>query len=1776
MLDIPGYSSLKHCYTGSRTQVYRGVRTSDGNPVIIKALATLLPTPIELARFKMEYQIARELDLDGVITVNEIGQHRSRWYMEIEDGGADLTGLTVAGSLTVPEWLGLATRIAHVLGLVHEKHVIHKDITPANIVWDRESDRVRIIDFGLASQLFQENSLAVSPNTLEGTLTYIAPEQTGRMNRAVDYRSDLYSLGATLYHLITGEPPFSVDDAVEMVHCHIARAPRSPDQLNPDIPGPVARIILKLLAKNAEDRYQSAFGLERDLRRCLEQLDAHGEIADFAIGVDDIYLKVRIPQKLYGREREVGTLLQTFDSVSDAGDKQLMLIAGYSGIGKTVVVHEVHKSLVRQRGHFISGKFDLVKRSTPYAPFLEAFEGLIEHLLGEGEEGIARWKDAIVDALHPNTQALVEVIPKLELIAGEQPPVQELPPAESQNRLLIGFRKFVQVFATSEHPLVIFIDDLQWVDSATLALIDALMTDPDIRHLLLICAYRDNEVDANHSFVLALEELRKKGIRQQTITLAPLALHYIAQLLADTLLRTPEDTEKLARLCLAKTGGNPFFLNQFLYNLDQEGVFSLNEERTHWQWDLDRIEQMQITDNVVDIMVTRLRRLQPDTQSVLRLASCIGHQFELATLAIVSEKSAQETGKDLWEALQQGMLVPMDVNYRFLPELEGAPNVKYRFQHDRVQQAAYSLIPAEQRAAVHLRIGWLFYDNQSEQERDENLFEIVNHLNIGVEFIAEPAKIALLAELNLRAGKKAKAAAAYSQAFSYLQTGINLLGDDCWTSGYDTALSFHVEGAEAAYTIGNFEQMASWGQVVIDNAKNLTDQAQAYEVLIQGSIARSKLTEAVDIALTILAKLGVTFPAEPTFDDIVAAIAATRAAFADRKVEELASLPPMTDPHMLIVQRILPRILSASLTAIPALCPLLVYKQVQLAIEHGNAPDSIMGYVNYAPLICALEQDYDTGYRFGVLAIDLLDTLDAEPFRARATHMMNGFVRHWKDPLRDTIGPLLDVYRIGLENGDVEYAAYGLWMRANYTLLSGRNLDDAEPDMEKSATASRQLNQDIALNYLLITWQFVRNLMGLEDDHLRLVGKAYDEDEMLPVHVAANDGFALCILYADKTMLNYWFHRYDEALENALLAEERFASVLGMCSVVIATFYESLTRLVLYEDASPDEREAHLAKVEANQAKMATWAEHAPMNYRHKWCLVEAEKKRVLGDDMAAMRMYAQAIEQAHANLYIHEEALANELTGRFHQKRGRQNAAKGYFSEAHYLYDSWGAKAKARTLGNYRGRRGGRRAATNLTMTTVSGENLDLASVLKASQAIAGEIVLGDLLRKMMAIVVENAGAQRGLLLLPNGSSWFVRARVDETGVSYIDGDSMPIVGGQVLPLTIVNYVLKTEQAVHLDEACHIGSFTADPYIAANATKSILCLPIIHQARLVAVIYLENSLTTRAFSGEQLEVLQLLSAQIAVSMENAGLYANLEKKVAERTHALKLRTAEIAEKNRELERYLQELQDKNQQILKAQNQLVLSEKMATLGTLTAGVAHEFNNPNNFIYGGVQILEDELSKFKETLSSLLDEDADQEMVDILMSPFGRMNENLAVIREGSVRIREVVKDMQDFSRLDRADMKRVDLLDNLRSTVSLIRSQYSNVEFALDLSGELWRECRPAELSQVYLNLVLNACQAIEARREMEGDDAPAIMRISARRDGYDALITFDDSGHGVPVEHRDKLFEAFFTTKPVGSGTGLGLYSAWRIVNEHGGRIALGDKDELGAVFTVRLPVEK
>jgi len=1427
------------------------------------------PTPATLDRLTREYGLKDELDGAWAVRPLELVRENGRIMLVLEDTSSEPLDLMLGAPMEVQSFLRIAIAVAAALTQVHRRGLVHKDIKPANILVNRMTEEVKLTGFGIASRLPRERQAPAPPESIAGTLAYMAPEQTGRMNRSIDARSDLYALGVTLYQMLTGSLPFTAAEPMEWVHCHIARKPVPPSERLETVPAVISALILKLLAKSAEERYQTAAGLERDLRRCLVAWEAQHLIDAFPLGQQDTSDRLFIPEKLYGREREIGTLLAAFDRVVTSGRPELVLVSGYSGIGKSSVVNELHKALVPARGLFASGKFDQYKRDIPYATLVQAFQSLVRPLLSKSDTELGRWRDALGEALGPNGRLMIDLVPELKLIIGEQPPVSDLPPQQAQGRFQLVFRRFLGVFARPEHPLALFLDDLQWLDSATLDLLEDLLTQPDVKHLMLVGAFRDNEVDSAHPLTRKFEAIRNAGARVQEIVLAPLACEDLGRLLANSLHCAAECVAPLAQLIHEKTAGNPFFALQFISALAEEALLTFDYGEARWSWNLNRIHAKGYTDNVVDLMVGKLNRLPVETQKELQQLACMGNSADFALLTMVYEDPKGDMHGDFWEAVRTGLVL----------RSEGA----YRFLHDRVQEAAYSLIPEDTRASAHLQIGRLLAAHTPPEMREVTIFEIVNQLNRAGALISLQDERYQLAEFNLIAGKRAKASTAYASALKYLIAGAALLADDCWERRHELAFSLEINRAECEFLTGELAAAEQRLAALSTRAASTVERASVACLRVDLYVALDQSSGAVAVGLDYLRHLGIEWSPHPTEEEARREYERVWSTLGDRPIEALVELPLMSDPASLAILDVLTKLAAPFEYTDAKLLSLAICRMVNLSLERGNSDRSCFAYVWLGVIAGPHFGNYKDGFRFGRLGYELIEERGLNRFPARTYMCFGNFVLPWTRHVRAGRDLVRRAFEAANKDGDLTYASYcGNQMNTNL-LAAGDPLVDVQREAEHGLAFAQKARFAFGIDLITTQLGLIRTLRGLTSTFGCFDDEQFDEAR-IELRFSENPDLAFgeCWYWIRQLQARFFAGDYAGALEASSRAQRLLWTSPSKFETAEYHFYGALSQAASCASAAAGQRRQHVEALVAHHRQLEIWAANCPENFDNRAALVGAEIARLEGRDVDAMRLYEQSIRSARDNGFIHNEALANEIASRFYAARGFEKMARVYLKDARDGYVRWGADGKVRQLDEMYPHLREQEPVPGPTSTIRAPvEHLDLATVIKVSQAVSSEIVLEMLIDTLMRTAVEQAGAERGLLILPRGAEPRIEAEASTSGGTVVVQLRDQPVTAAVLPETVLHYVLRTRESVILDDAAAQPTFAADSYIRERQARSILCVPLVKQAKLIGVLYLENNLASRVFTPSRISVLELLASQAAISLENASLYSDLQEREA-------------------------------------------------------------------------------------------------------------------------------------------------------------------------------------------------------------------------------------------------------------------------------------------------------
>ncbi len=1495
MLMIPGHTIHEQLYEGRKSVVYRGVRDEDQRPIVVKIPREAYPTAKDIARVRHEFRINRNLMTGGVVGIIEaisLERHGNGLATVLEDiNGVTLSDLVAYGRVSTAEFLDVAIKVSKALAEIHAADVIHKDIKPQNIIINRDTGVVRITDFGVSTQLSREQQKLVSPTRLEGTLAYMAPEQTGRMNRPLDYRCDLYSLGCTFYELLTRRRPFRSEDPMEVVHAHIAIEPTPPHEIDPTVPTMLSAITLKLMAKTADGRYQSAHGLMRDLQRCRQQVAELGGIEPFEIGTEDVYARFVLPQKLYGRSNQVHDLMMAFERAAD-GRSESLFVGGYSGVGKSALVSEVKRPIVKRRGYFVSGKIDQHQRSVPYSVFIQAFGELVRQILTEPAERIATWRAEILKAVGDNGAVITDLIPGLELIIGEQGHVAELSAAEANNRFNSIFMDFVSVFARPNHPLVIFLDDLQWADTPSLKLLSRLASAPEVEYLLIIGAYRDNEVTDDHPCMVTISEIERAGGTVTRMNLHGLGVEPLTQFVADALHSTTRGALKLSQLVLAKTRGNPFFVGEFLMALYREGLIR-HDPAAGWKWDIDAIAAAGFTSNVVEMMTERIRELGEATLRTLSQAACIGNRFTIGTLAAVAGTSRAKASLMLWPAVQEGLIAPTDDNWKLVTAtgdeltatIQGI-EASYVFVHDRVQQAAYELMPEDEQIDAHLHIGRTLLGDRPFEEIEDQVFKICNHFAVGINRMSSPAERYRLAKLSYIAGKKAKRSAAYDPAIEYFRAGIDLLGDQMWADSEGMSMGLAKNLSECIYLTGQYDEAEKLFDEVLAHCHADLELAAVYNLKVVLYASTSRYNEAIACGVQALKHCGIKFSPDVSKTTVIVEVLRTKWLMRGKSIDSLEYLPELAEPRLIVAVSVINEMAAPAFFLDTNLYTVLVLKMLHVSLAHGNSELSSYSYALYGMICGAFLSDFESGLKFGELALRLNKKYQCPEVVAKIHFIMGIFINPWRNDVRTNLEYLSTGYKEGRVAGDLVYTGYSGLAQIYSMLVYGEQLDLFFRESHRFLEFLRRTGDDDAADCIVVMQRMVLCLQGMTTSRMDFGDDSLEEKAFLKRLTPKKMKIPLYLFHILKMRCMYVFGEFEKVLEHADLAAPYAESCIGLPFTVDVELLQALAALRMA--ANPDNpRGPLMRRAKKSLKKLKLWSDSAPNNYLQKVEIVRAEMARVRGDNSAAINAFEVAMAIARNNNFIQDEAIACELAGRFHQEQDRFRMARSYLTDARYAYARWGALEKVSALEDEFPVLKHAHESTSTTITT-TGESttsghgaFDILSVMKASQAISSEIVLEKLLRLLLRTVIENAGARRGVLLLERDGEMMIQAEGTAQSDRYTVLQQRPITGDNDVASTVINFVTRTAETVVLHDASEDARFAQDRYIQRHRPRSVLVAPIHHASDLIGVLYLENNLNTGVFTKDRLEVIQMLSSQIAISIENATLYQKQEEMAA-------------------------------------------------------------------------------------------------------------------------------------------------------------------------------------------------------------------------------------------------------------------------------------------------------
>lgn len=1499
-MQLAGFQLEDVIHAAGETVVARAM-SAGGFRVVLKFLDSEHPAPELLARWRHEYEVLRSIDSPHIIKARGLESAGRSAVLVLEDFAAtSLAQLLERESLDLSDRLVLAIGLARAVSDVHRHQLIHGDLAPKNVLVDPASLSLRLCDFGLATRLDLQPRRSEGA-AMVGTLEYMSPEQTGRTNLDIDYRSDLYSLGATLYELFAGRKPFVSSDPMGLLHAQLATMPVALHELDAEIPEPLSQIVQKLLAKHPDDRYQSSYGLIHDLEICAASWRLHRRVEAFKLAQADVPERFCLSQKLYGRESECASLLGTFKRVASNGSVELVLISGYSGVGKTALINELYRPVLARRGYLLRGKCDQYSRHQPYVALIQAFGQLLQTLASEGAERRHYWRSRLNEALGNNAGVVAELIPALLSLTGTPAAPTPLPPAESERRFHIAFAQLVLALASRSHPLLLFLDDLQWADVATLKLLESLAGADDERCVLIVGAYRDHEVRVGDPLWQSIQTLERGATRVAQLQLAPIAESDVAQLIADTLHAGLDEVSELAALCYDKTRGNPFFLGQFLRGLHEQGDVRYDRGSGRWRWDLERIRGRQMTDNVISLLLTKLVTLPEATRDLLARAAHLGGRFDQRVLMAVGERDARETAEVLWPALKSGLLVPLNEDYKYVGSPERLRGARYRFLHDRVQQAAHELIVEAERPVWRAQLGRLLLAASSEAELEDRLFIILESLNAGAAELFDPAQRAQLCALNLRGGLRAKSSSAHEVAISFLSQAERLLPVDAWVQDPDRTLLLYRNLAEAEYLAGQFDAAERRLVELIERAPGVAARVSLCLVQAEQMNLRGHFARAFEVLCQALALLGRSFP-----DSEEAAGACFVAEFAeiDARLQglgepELLNRPEMQDPERLLEMQIHYGLAYATYQINRGVSYVLnACRMVRLTLDHGLGDLSCIGYVTLCTAMAAMGKPYPQVHAMGRMARRLSELRDNPYFRLSVYQYYAAFYQHWCEPLADTLPYLEQGLTLGRAGINPLAAGYCALLKPVNAFVAGLPLEDIELDALQGLAFLQRSGQPNT--EAMLRCGVLQPISALRGKSIR--SSSFDTAEADLAHWLGEDfdtpSVPLAFYCFAMTRHAYLFDLVVEWRRVSSRAAMIGALLPDGPTLVETLFFRALG-LLKPGYVAEEELAAALEEAQGLHARFMAWAAHGPQNFQHKALLIGAELARVAGDTRSAMELYARAIDSAGEAGYLHVEALANELYARFWQQQGQQQLASNFIREAYFHYQRWGATAKCRQLESqwpqilFRAIELRRALSSTSSSSGISSSlgMLDLQSLLKASRLLSQEVHLEALLEKLLGVVLENAGAHRGAIVLCEEQGWSIEAvgRFEEGRLVAFDRVGRDGTGALHLPSELIEYALLTRDLLVLNQPATDSRFAHSAYFGARQPRSVLVLPVINQGRLIALIYLEHELLEGAFTERHLKTLELLGAQAAISLVNARHVEQLERKVAERTEELRL-----------------------------------------------------------------------------------------------------------------------------------------------------------------------------------------------------------------------------------------------------------------------------------------------
>jgi predicted ATPase/signal transduction histidine kinase len=1711
--EAPGFSLSRVERVSDHTRLIVAMRKASGSA---------------LAHFRHASDVAQRLSTPSVLRPTSFELVPGGAMTVFEDFDGEPLRRLLREPLPVQRFLPIAGALVRALDEVHEGHVIHKGLTPESILLNEATGAVKLTNFDLASLVPSEAPAFASADLLLRDLEYVSPEQTGRTNRQLDSRSDYYSLGVIFYELLTGRKPFVSADPLGLVHSHLAKVPASPRDVAPSIPQALSNIVMKLLAKMAEDRYQSLTGLHGDLARCQKALEDGLPLEAFALDKEGARPRLHLSQKLFGRDDDLKILLKVFERVCTAG-KEVLLVSGYSGVGKSAFVHELHKPLTARGGRFVSGKFDQLRREVPYAAFSEAFEELARYLLTRSDVELSGWKGRILERVGDNAQVLVDLSPTFELVLGKQPPVAVLDSSEAQSRFHFVIRQFLSAVSQKNHPLTIFLDDLQWADLGSLRLLEEVALSPDDQHLFVIGAYRDNEVDASHPLTVTLEKIAKsKSGSMHAIHLNPMEPATLTAWMADSLGCDEVRAADLGALIFEKTKGNPFFAVQLVRSLFDEKLLVFDTTQQSWTWEVARIRERNVSPNVVEMLSRKMMQLSPVVQRVLGLAACLGNRFRFATLAQVHEKPREVTTDALWLALREGYLVPLDENRANEGADPSGAGVDLKFSHDRVQQAAYALIPDAEKCAEHLRIGRLLASASTTGQPEASTFEVVTHLNAGRAALHDRSELLELAALNLRAAERASRFNDHATARHYCRLGMELLDDRAWDTHHQLAFELVWKRADAEFLMGDFEACDALVSQALARATSLEERITACSVRVRQYFAQARFADAFAASQGVLQALNMDLPPETRYEQaFLEESARLKGLISGANLQSRFLEKAATDPAIVSAFKLLGHLCLVAYFVDLRVHRLLVLRTVELWLRHGYSPESSVALVWYANVLVK-SGDFQAAHEIGRIGVLAGRTFGGLARQCIDLHLFTNLVAHWTHHLKDGLEGMREAHRLGLAAGDLQWAGYSWAHCLTYGLYLGTNLDTLLLEAGPIFSFLRKAGCGVGADFALAHYLPILDLAGRTPEKASFASADLDQNAYLAGCHSRNTFSAVCFHHIALSFVYFLYDRPDEGMAASLEAEKYLSFIDGMAPVREHAFFQALLAARLATNAEAEQHRRSLDVMRTRRAQMKEWARVGPENGDHKLELIDAELARILGGGFELISKYDRAAELARVGGFWHLEALAYDLAADFLIQRGRPEWAVRYARLARDGYARWGATRKVEALN---AKFEGLFAETAESAAPTKDATLDALAVVKAQHAISSEIVVEKLLETMMRIVLESAGARRCCLILERGHllEKVAEADVERDGVSL---KTTALDEASDLPIDVLRYVQRTLEPVILGDAAKVDlMFSNNGYFTRTAAKSVLCLPMVRQGKLFGLLYLENNLATSVFTQDRQAALQQLAMQAAISLENAMLFEAVKRENAERQRA-------------------------ERELLAEQARVVVANRVATAANeaksrFLANMSHEIRTPLNGVIGVSQLAltEPNLQKVKEYLG---------------------------IIQSSGAGLLGLINEILDFSKIEAGRLQLESVPFNLRELVESLHETYAAPARARGLTLERYFSPRvpevvlgdPLRLRQILTNLLSNAVKFTSA-----GSVTIAVAPGQVRGE---VCFTIDDTGIGIGAEHVANVFQPFTqadtsTTRRYG-GTGLGLSISSELARLMGGSLEVESALGRGSSFVLRL----